>query len=131
MLKRTRSFDWLLFAIFASYAMLLIVQAQGVVGSVLYLAIITACLVIVRLIIRADTVQEAVVWVSARPRLAFMLILFWLWLFVQIGLLFFLGNLNAVEAAGGYLLSVVVGSTLGMLGFLFVTFVEKLLASLW
>jgi hypothetical protein len=130
MLRRTRSFDWLLFAIFATYAMLLIVQAQGVVGSVLFLAIIAACLVIVRVIIRATSLQEAVVWVSARPRLAFMLIFIWLTSFVQVGWAVLFGQLHVVEAVGLYLVAMVVFSTVMMLGYLLVSFVGRLLASL-
>ncbi|MES2842665.1 MAG: hypothetical protein V4794_20480 [Pseudomonadota bacterium] len=68
---------------------------------------------------------------SARPRLAFLLIFVWLTTFVQIGWVFWLGHLHAVEAVGFYLASVVVFSTVVMLGYLLVSFVGRLLASLW
>lgn len=54
MLKRTRSFDWLLVAIFAVYALLYIVEVRGL-GIPLYPVSIAVCLVIHRMIIRVDS----------------------------------------------------------------------------
>lgn len=130
MLKRTRSFDWLLVAIFAAYALLQIVEVRAL-GNPLYLVTIPVCLLVVRLIIRADSLEGAVVWVDARPRLAFLLVFVWLTTFLQIGWAFWLGYLSVGDAVGGYIVSVVVFSTVLILGYLLVSFVGRLLASLW
>lgn len=129
MLKRTRSFDWLLFAIFAVYALLYIVEVRGL-GIPLYPVAIAVCLVVHRMIIRAGSLREAVAWVGARPLLAFFLIFAWLTPFVQIGWVFWHGQMDASEALGGYLLSAVILSTQVLLGYLLVSLVGKLLASL-
>lgn len=100
-------------------------------GNPLYLVTIPACLMVVRLIIRADSLEGAVGWVNARPRLAFLLVFVWLTTFLQIGWVLWLGYLSVGDAVGGYIVSVVVFSTLVMLGYLLVSFVGRLLASLW
>lgn len=97
----------------------------------MHIVTVTVCLVVVRVIIRADSLQEAVVWVSARPRLAFMLIFIWLTSFVQVGWAVLFGQFHVVEAVGLYLAAMVVFSTVIMLGYLLVSFVGRLLVSLW
>lgn len=67
---------------------------------------------------------------GARPLLAFYLIFAWLTPFVQIGWVFWHGQMDASEALGGYLLTAVILSTLMLLFYLLVSVVGRLLASL-
>lgn len=123
-MKSIKSFDALLLAILLVIG-LCYLQAELNFGLAVYFVMALAGMLLIRKVMGAQTIGEAVAWLRSHARLAFYLSFIWVVGLVQIGYAFLYGYLTLIEAIGGYFFASVVFSALVFLGYLALQLVLK------